>query len=111
MESGPTGVERVVSTPFGHVLDVSLRTLQGTSSDNGLAVRWSLGCVFWLWSGRVYVCVSVYVCGFRVVHGGLGGFVYVGFIMGVWEGLCVCLFVCFGSKGLLGKFECTFASE
>ena len=46
-----------------------------------------------------------------MVHGGSGGFVYVGFIMGVWAGLCVCLFVCFGSKSLLGKFDCMFASE
>ena len=37
MESGPTGVERATSTPFRHVLDASLRSVQGTSSDALLA--------------------------------------------------------------------------
>lgn len=38
MQSGPTGSERSVSTPLSHVLDASLRTVQGTPSDALLAV-------------------------------------------------------------------------
>ena len=37
MESGPTGAEQAVSTPFRRVLDASLRAVQGTSSDTLLA--------------------------------------------------------------------------
>ena len=37
MESGPTGAEQAVSTPFRRVLDASVRAVQGTSSDTLLA--------------------------------------------------------------------------
>jgi hypothetical protein len=74
--------------------------------------RWqvTLGLCSWLWSGRVYVSVSVCVCGFRVVYEGLG-VLYLGFVMGVVVSLCACLIVCFDSRGLVGKFDCTFVSE
>jgi len=55
--------------------------------------------------GGVCVCVSVYA-GFCAVS------------MGGWFGLlvaCACVFVfvylCVGSRNLLGTFDCTFASE